>query len=137
MYIFFLVLGFMTIWHFLPEFIFPFLGSLAFLCWVAPENATANFIGSGFGGMGFLNLSLDWSNINPNGLSLFLTPWWTQVIIFAAFAFNVSFHPRNLLMPYGREYTSHIASKRRENILLTTEIFCSAGFFFQLLCGEI
>ena len=46
MYIFFAVLGGVTLWQFLPEFAFPFLGSLAFLCWVAPENATANFIGT-------------------------------------------------------------------------------------------
>lgn len=63
------------------------LGSLAFLCWVAPRNPTANFIGAGFGGMGFLNLSFDWSSIAANQ-SLFLTPWWTQVVLFAAFVAN-------------------------------------------------
>ncbi|KAL2070302.1 hypothetical protein VTL71DRAFT_13328 [Oculimacula yallundae] len=79
-----------TLWQFLPEFVFPMLGSLALLCWVAPRNATANFIGAGFGGMGFLNLSLDWSNVSSlgNNGSLFLTPFWTQVLIFLAFAFN-------------------------------------------------
>lgn len=63
------------------------LGSLAFLCWVAPRNEVANFIGAGFGGMGFLNLSLDWSSIAAS-TSLFLTPWWTQVIMFVAFVVN-------------------------------------------------
>ncbi|KAL7899803.1 OPT oligopeptide transporter domain-containing protein [Trichoderma sp. SZMC 28014] len=87
MVVFFSVMGGIILWQFLPEYVFPFLGSLAFLCWVAPHNKTANFIGSGFGGMGFLNLSLDWSSIS-NGGSLFLTPWWTQVILFVAFAFN-------------------------------------------------
>lgn len=82
----FVVLG-MTLWQFLPEFVFPMLGSLAFLCWVAPRNPTLNFIGAGFGGMGFLNLSLDWSNISglSNSGSLFLTPFWTQGLIFIAF----------------------------------------------------
>ncbi|KAI2788386.1 hypothetical protein POX_e06401 [Penicillium oxalicum] len=84
---FFALLG-MTLWQFLPEYVFPFTSSLAFLCWVAPRNPVANFIGSGLGGMGFLNLSLDWSNINWNGSSIMLTPWWTQVILFLAFAFN-------------------------------------------------
>ncbi|PQE18014.1 Oligopeptide transporter OPT superfamily protein [Rutstroemia sp. NJR-2017a BVV2] len=79
-----------TLWQFLPEFVFPMLGSLAFLCWVAPHNKVANFMGSGFGGMGFLNLTLDWSSISSlsNSNSLFVTPWWTQVIIFLAFVFN-------------------------------------------------
>ncbi|PKX96015.1 OPT family oligopeptide transporter [Aspergillus novofumigatus IBT 16806] len=84
---FFSLLG-MTLWQFLPEYVFPLTSSLAFLCWVAPRNPVANFIGSGLGGMGFLNLSLDWSNINWNGSSILLTPWWTQVVLFSAFAFN-------------------------------------------------
>ena len=84
---FFALLG-MTLWQFLPEYVFPFTSSLAFLCWVAPHNPVANFIGSGIGGMGFLNLSLDWSNVNWNGSSIMLTPFWTQVILFLAFAFN-------------------------------------------------
>jgi hypothetical protein len=87
MLVFFLAFGFVTLWQFLPEFVFPMLQSLAFLCWVAPENATANFVGSGAGGMGFMNLSLDWSTISTT-YNLFLTPWWTQVIFFVAFVVN-------------------------------------------------
>lgn len=115
MIVFWSVLLFVTLWQFLPEYVFPMLGSMAFLCWVAPRNATANFIGAGFGGMGFLNLSFDvripsdfrrdslsiwcdnsdvlilqWSNLSSlsNAGSLFLTPFWTQTLIFAAFVFN-------------------------------------------------
>lgn len=84
---FFALLG-MTLWQFFPEYVFPFTSSLAFLCWVAPRNPVANFVGSGLGGMGFLNLSLDWSNINWNESSIMLTPFWTQVLLFLAFAFN-------------------------------------------------
>lgn len=87
MKVFFSVLVGVILWQFLPEYVFPMLGSLAFLCWVAPENGTANFLGSGLGGMGFLNLSLDWSEISAN-TNLFLTPYWTQVIMFAAFVVN-------------------------------------------------
>ncbi|KAB5527984.1 OPT oligopeptide transporter protein-domain-containing protein [Coniochaeta sp. 2T2.1] len=56
--VFFLVLVGIMLWHFLPEYVFPMLGSLAFLCWVAPHNPVANFVGADL------------------------------VIIFAAFAFN-------------------------------------------------
>lgn len=85
--VFWLVLFGITLWQFLPEFVFPFVSSLAFLCWVAPHNPVANFIGSGLGGMGFLNLSFDWANIsNYNaGVPLFLSPWWSQVVLFASF----------------------------------------------------
>jgi hypothetical protein len=90
MMIFFFVLVGIFFWQFLPEFVFPMMGSLAFLCWVAPHSATANFIGSGFGGMGFMNLSFDWSNVGYLSQmgSMFLTPFWTQVIVFSAFVVN-------------------------------------------------
>ncbi|KAK3938073.1 OPT oligopeptide transporter protein-domain-containing protein [Diplogelasinospora grovesii] len=58
------------------------------LCSALVRLPVANFIGAGFGGMGFLNLSFDWSSINSTGASLFLTPWWTQVIQFLAYAFS-------------------------------------------------
>lgn len=90
MMVFFFVLIGIFFWQFLPEFVFPMMGSLALLCWVAPNNAAANFIGSGFGGMGFLNLSFDWSNVGYLSQmgSMFLTPFWTQVIVFSAFVIN-------------------------------------------------
>ncbi|KAH3678923.1 hypothetical protein WICMUC_001349 [Wickerhamomyces mucosus] len=81
---FYAILG-MCIWTFFPEFIFPMTSSLAFLCWVAPRNSVANFIGSGMGGMGFLNISLDWSNITS---SVMLSPYWTLCIQFAAFVLS-------------------------------------------------
>lgn len=84
MRVFFGVLLGVTLWQFLPEYVWPMLGSLAFLCWVAPHNPVANFLGAGFGGASMLNLSLDWSAIAAN-TSLFLTPWWTQVIMFTAY----------------------------------------------------
>lgn len=89
MRIFWGVLLAVTLWQFLPEYAFPMVSSLAFLCWVAPRNATANFLGSGLGGMGFLNLSFDWANIsNYNaGVPLFLSPWWSQVVLFSSFVF--------------------------------------------------
>ncbi|KAI0185725.1 putative oligopeptide transporter [Xylaria flabelliformis] len=88
--VFWLTLLGITLWQFLPEFVFPFVSSLAFLCWVAPHNPVANFLGSGLGGMGFLNLSFDWANIsNYNaGVPLFLSPWWSQVVLFASFVLS-------------------------------------------------
>lgn len=80
--VFFFGLIGMTIWQFFPEYIFPMTGSLAFLCWVASRNKVANFIGSGLGGMGFLNFTLDWSNITS---SIMIMPYWTQVVQFCAF----------------------------------------------------
>lgn len=82
MKVFFVTLSAIAAWQFLPEFIFPMLSSLAILCWISPYNKTLNFIGSGMGGMGFLNFTLDWANITSN---IMLFPYWIQVIQFIAF----------------------------------------------------
>ncbi|ABN65158.2 predicted protein [Scheffersomyces stipitis CBS 6054] len=82
MRVFFTVLLGVTAWQFFPEFLFPMTSSLAILCWIAPYNETVNFIGSGLGGMGVLNFSLDWANITS---SIMLYPYWIQVIQFIAF----------------------------------------------------
>lgn len=88
-YVFFGALAFITVWQFLPEYVFPMLSSLSFLCWVAPRNPVANFIGAGIGGMGFLNLSLDWANIsNQLLISPMVVPFWTTVVLTVAFIFN-------------------------------------------------
>jgi hypothetical protein len=88
-YVFFGVFGAIILWQFLPEYVFPMLSSLAFLCWVAPENYVANFIGGGIGGMGFLNLSLDWANISnsvsPNPM---IVPFWTTTVLTVAYILN-------------------------------------------------
>ncbi|KAI1778157.1 OPT superfamily oligopeptide transporter [Hypoxylon cercidicola] len=88
--VFWWVLLGITLWQFLPEYAFPMLNSMAFLCWVAPHNPIANFIGSGLGGMGFLNLTFDWANVsNYNaGVPLFLSPWWSQVVLFCSFVLS-------------------------------------------------
>ncbi|KAF7347040.1 OPT oligopeptide transporter [Mycena venus] len=80
------------LWEFLPEYIFPFTSSLAFLCWVT-DNPTANFLGSGLGGAGLLNITLDWSNINSTCIYY---PYWTQVNIFVAFVLGAW-----ILVPIG------------------------------------
>ncbi|KAL2801979.1 OPT oligopeptide transporter protein-domain-containing protein [Aspergillus granulosus] len=70
------------VWQFLPEYLFPFVASLAPLCWFASRNHALNFIGAGRGGMGLLNITLNWSNIT----SIVVTyPYYIQVIIFVTF----------------------------------------------------
>ncbi|CZT03937.1 related to sexual differentiation process protein isp4 [Rhynchosporium agropyri] len=93
MKVFFCSLLAVAVWQILPEYAFPMLSSLAVLCWIAPNNAAANFVSGGLGGMGFLNLSLNWSNVGNLGAmgSLFLTPWYTQVVVFSAFVVNCWF----------------------------------------------
>ncbi|KAL4903959.1 hypothetical protein BDW74DRAFT_185969 [Aspergillus multicolor] len=82
MKVFWILLLATFVWQFLPEYLFPFVASLAPLCWFASRNHTVNFIGAGRGGMGLLNITLNWSNIT----SVIITyPYSVQVIIFLAF----------------------------------------------------
>lgn len=82
MRVFYIALIGMAVWQLFPELFFPLTSSLAVLCWMAPHNETVNFIGSGMGGMGFLNFSLDWANITS---SIMIYPYWIQVIQFVGF----------------------------------------------------
>jgi len=102
MRVFVIALSAMTLWQFLPEYLFPMTSSLAVLCWIAPYNETANFIGSGLGGMGVLNFSLDWSNITS---TVMLSPYWTIVIQFLGFAASCW-----VLVPFFKWYKGGIWS---------------------------
>lgn len=82
----FILLGVFA-WQFLPEFMFPMVASLAPLCWFASKNHTANFLGAGRGGIGLLNITLDWSNITSTVVTY---PYSVQVTIFIAFVLTVS-----------------------------------------------
>ncbi|KAG2181569.1 hypothetical protein INT44_008384 [Umbelopsis vinacea] len=86
MKVFWLCLVGVFFWQFLPEYAFPLTSSLAVLCWFGGHNEVVAFVGSGLGGMGVLNFTLDWSNITS---AIMLSPWWTQVIQFVAFVLSV------------------------------------------------
>ncbi|KAL5332425.1 OPT oligopeptide transporter protein-domain-containing protein [Aspergillus crustosus] len=82
MKMFYILLGGIFVWQFLPEYLFPFVGSLAPLYWFASRNHKVNFIGAGRGGMGLLNITLNWSNITSTVVTY---PYSVQVIIFSTF----------------------------------------------------
>lgn len=82
MKVFFSVLLGVAVWQLFPQFIWPMTLLLAVLCWLAPHDSVLNFVGSGLGGMGFLNFSLDWATITSQ---IMIYPYWVQVIQFIAF----------------------------------------------------
>ncbi|KAJ7831378.1 OPT oligopeptide transporter [Mycena olivaceomarginata] len=69
-------------WQFFPEFIFPMTAALAPICWIGGRNKAANFVGSGMGGMGVLNFTLNVSNITS---SIITQPFFVQAILFTGF----------------------------------------------------
>ena len=52
----------------------------------ASQNHTVNFLGAGRGGIGLLNITLNWSNITSTVITY---PYSVQVIIFASFVITV------------------------------------------------
>ncbi|KAF5519979.1 Oligopeptide transporter 2 [Colletotrichum aenigma] len=70
------------VWQFLPEYIFPFVAALAPLCWFASRNHVVNFLAAGRGGVGLLNITLNWSNITSTVITY---PYSVQVTIFVGF----------------------------------------------------
>ncbi|KAF8853899.1 putative plant-like oligopeptide transporter [Acephala macrosclerotiorum] len=81
------------LWQFLPEYLFPFVASLAPLYWFASRNHTVNFLGAGRGGIGLLNITLDWSNITSTVITY---PYSVQVTVFVGFVITVSLGPCDL-----------------------------------------
>ncbi|OOG00122.1 hypothetical protein ASPCADRAFT_161658 [Aspergillus carbonarius ITEM 5010] len=73
------------VYEWLPELIFPLLGSLPLICWFGHGNWKAFVLGSGTYGFGMLDLSLDWNYITF--MSPYYTPLWSSLNqgIFAMF----------------------------------------------------
>ncbi|KAG0050154.1 hypothetical protein BGZ83_005074 [Gryganskiella cystojenkinii] len=69
------------LYNFLPFYIFPSLGMLSILCWIAPKNLVLSQL-TGGQGLGIGTITLDWTMIQSSFPPL-LTPWWVQANVFA------------------------------------------------------
>ncbi|KAI8596871.1 putative sexual differentiation process protein isp4, partial [Dissophora ornata] len=82
---FFLVATFaMFLYQWIPGFLFPVISSIAWICWIKPDNLVLSQI-TGAGGLGFGAISLDWNNIVSFLGSPLIVPWWAQVNIAIGF----------------------------------------------------
>ncbi|KAF9556103.1 hypothetical protein EC968_008446 [Mortierella alpina] len=70
----------MFFYQWIPGFLFPVLSSIAWICWIKPDNLVLSQI-TGAGGLGFGAISLDWNNIVAFLGSPLIVPWWAQVNI--------------------------------------------------------
>ncbi|KAG0321308.1 hypothetical protein BGZ99_003987, partial [Dissophora globulifera] len=80
---FILVAGGMFIYYWLPGFIFPTIGYIAWMCWIAPNNITLAQI-TGSNGLGVGVIALDWAAASPY-VGPLVTPWFAQVNILVGF----------------------------------------------------
>ncbi|KAI1321424.1 hypothetical protein EDD11_005115 [Mortierella claussenii] len=74
----------MFLYQWIPGFLFPVLSSIAWICWIKPDNLVLSQI-TGAGGLGFGAISLDWNNIVSFLGSPLIVPWWAQVNIALGF----------------------------------------------------
>ena len=118
----------MFLWQFLPEYLFPFVASLAPLCWFASRSHKLNFLGAGRGGAGLLNITLDWSNITSTVITY---PYSVQVIVFVAFVITVC-----LLAPIKIKYIDKCTNvwKRRGSWFLSRILVTFGDRQLTILC---
>lgn len=75
---FMLVFGITFAYQVLPLYLMPILSSMTILCWIAPHNTLLQMLGSGYSGLGILDISLDWNAVSVTFDPLY-TPFWSQV----------------------------------------------------------
>ncbi|KAG0314572.1 hypothetical protein BGZ99_008052 [Dissophora globulifera] len=81
---FLLVAGGMFIYYWLPGYIFPTIGALSWICWIAPDNIVLAQL-TGSSGLGIGTIALDWAAISSY-VSPLVTPWFAQVNVLVGFA---------------------------------------------------
>ncbi|RUS25933.1 OPT oligopeptide transporter protein-domain-containing protein [Jimgerdemannia flammicorona] len=82
--LFMLVFGFTFVYQLLPLYVMPILSSMALLCWIKPGNGILQVFGSGYSGLGLLDISLDWNAISATLNPLYI-PFWSQCNFFFGF----------------------------------------------------
>ncbi|KAF9191581.1 hypothetical protein BGZ49_003538, partial [Haplosporangium sp. Z 27] len=76
----------MFFYTWIPSFLFPALGAIAWICWIKPDSIIANQLG-GENALGLGVVSLDWNVIVSFLQSPLIVPWWAQVNILIGFVF--------------------------------------------------
>lgn len=81
----FFTLAFLAVfcYQFLPALMAPTLSSVALLCLFGGPTSAMRVLGSGYKGLGLLNISFDWTAAGSSG-PLF-QPWWAAVNYYAGF----------------------------------------------------
>ncbi|KAK1297695.1 Oligopeptide transporter 1 [Acorus calamus] len=51
-------------YYIVPNYLFPSISALSFICWIWRDSITAQIIGSGRNGLGIGSFSLDWTVIS-------------------------------------------------------------------------
>ncbi|KAF9405419.1 hypothetical protein BGZ94_003559 [Podila epigama] len=81
---YFLIVTFASfVYYWLPGYIFPTIGTLAWICWINPDNVVLAQL-TGSDGLGIGTIALDWSAASYYVQPL-VTPWFAQLNILVGF----------------------------------------------------
>ncbi|KAK3834485.1 MAG: OPT family small oligopeptide transporter [Linnemannia gamsii] len=71
------------LYYWFPGYIFPTIGAISWICWIAPDNVVLSQL-TGSSGLGIGTIALDWSAASYYVQPL-VTPWFAQVNILIGF----------------------------------------------------
>ncbi|XP_058003120.1 oligopeptide transporter 1 [Hevea brasiliensis] len=72
-------------YYIVPNYLFPSITALSFICWIWKDSITAQQIGSGLKGLGIGSFALDWSTISSFLGSPLATPGFAVINLLAGF----------------------------------------------------
>ncbi|CAG8611570.1 2560_t:CDS:2 [Paraglomus brasilianum] len=122
MQLFWAVFAAVFVWELFPSFIAPILVSVTILCYFNNTDPKFVTLGSGFQGLGILDVTFDWNWLIK--FSLMATPWWAQANFFGGSLIFLW-----IVMPIV--YYSNLWNTQNYNIISTIE-YDSTGAVYNL-----
>ncbi|KAF8391689.1 hypothetical protein HHK36_023998 [Tetracentron sinense] len=116
---FFMVLATSFSYYIIPNYFFPSITSLSFLCWIWKDSITAQQIGSGLHGLGLGSFAFDWSTASSFLGSPLVTPAFAIINVLVGFSLMLY-----VLIPIAY-WTNAFEAKRFS--IFTSHVFDSNG----------
>ncbi|KAF8409761.1 hypothetical protein HHK36_005840 [Tetracentron sinense] len=76
-------------YYIVPNYFFPSITALSFVCWIWKESVTAQQIGSGLHGMGIGSFAFDWATVSSFLGSPLATPGFAVINLLAGFSLTL------------------------------------------------
>ncbi|KAF6166720.1 hypothetical protein GIB67_005596 [Kingdonia uniflora] len=73
-------------WYIVPDYLFPTLTSISWVCWIFSKSVTAQQLGSGMKGLGLGAFTLDWSAVASFMSSPLICPFFAIVNVYVGYA---------------------------------------------------
>lgn len=111
-------------YYIVPNYLFPSITALSFICWIWKNSVTAQIIGSGRHGLGIGSFALDWATVSAFLLSPLATPGFAIVNVMTGF-----FIVKYVLLPVAYWTNSYDA---RKFPIISARVFASDGQLYDV-----